>query len=171
MRERRIALLLYTGILLRTSTTDAALDAISMPEHSQASCELATRRNLGFLCPPATLASVRHALHITPYTRLSAQHGRRNLLAPDYMLRPERSGAPRAAGVNMAASAGGRIATGRSLALEEAMKGRILTILRIPPSTLQIANAEDRISPPGLARQEFREEAEIQKSHFFIALV
>jgi len=168
MQKRSIALLFYTGILLRTSTTDAALDAISMPEHSQASCELATRRNLGFLCPPATLASVRHALDTTPYPRLSAQHGRRTHLAFDHLLRPERSGAARAAGVKMAASAGGRIATGRGLALEEAMKERILTILRIPPSTVQIANVEDRISPTGLARQEFREEAEIQKSHFFL---
>ena len=159
MQKRSIALLFYTGILLRTSTTDAALDAISMPEHSQASCELATRRNLGFLCPPA-IASFRHALDTTPYPRLPAEHGRRTLLAPDYLLRHERSGAAR--------SAGGRIATGRGLALEEAMKERILTILRIPPSTVQIANVEDRISPTGLARQEFREEAEIQKSHFFL---
>ena len=165
---RSIALLFYTGILLRTSTTDAALDAISMPEHSQASCELATRRNLGFLCPPA-IASFRHALDTTPYPRLPAEHGRRTLLAPDYLLRPERSGAARAAGVKMAASAGGRIATGRGLALEEAMKGRILTILRIPPSTVQIANVEDRMSPTGLARQEFREEAEIRQSYLFIA--
>jgi hypothetical protein len=169
MRMRSIALLFYTGILLRTSTTDAALDAISMREHSQTSCELATRRNLAFLCPTVMRASVRHALDTTPYPRLSAQHGRRTHLAFDHLLRPERSGAARAAGVKMAASAGGRIATGRGLALEEAMKGRILTILRIPPSTVQIANVEDRISPTGLARQEFREEAEIRQSYLFIA--
>ena len=152
---RGIALLFFTGILLRTSATDAALEAGSVRAHRRAwpvdSDD--TCHTLGFMLSQAPSArSLLRDRATTPHLRcISAERGRGALLTPGFGLRTERRVVVQAAGPRMTTSA-------RELRLEEAMEGRIRSILRIPPAKVEIANAEERMSPPGLARQEFREE-------------
>jgi len=148
---RCLVVLLFTGLLLCNSSTDAGL--------SSSPTDLPAHLRLGWVSNAAG-APWHNALRRTPLLSASVLD-RQGSVSPLTLNAGNRK-TPRslvavAAGPRMDGFGATAVQEPKALKLESALQRRIVGFLGLPP-TEERFNVSSRISPSGLARQEFREE-------------